>query len=48
MSAVCLERLPVITQPMTQLEKDYSEMMNIVEREESLLSDHTLRHLDDM
>ena len=48
MSAVCLERMPIITQNMTELEKEYSKTMIMIEREKSLLSDHTLRHLEDM
>lgn len=48
MSAVCLERVPVVTQTMNKLEQEYCEMLNMVEKERSLLSDHTLRHLEDL
>jgi len=48
MSAVCLERLPLTTTPMNHLEKDVSAMLTQIEMEYSSLSDHELRHLDDV
>jgi len=48
MSAVSLERLPLITTPMNHLEKDVSAMLTQIEMEYSSLSDHELRHLDDV
>jgi len=47
MSAVCLERLPVITQEPTAIEKDVAEMFKQIEFEYSCLSDHELRNLED-
>jgi len=48
MSAVCLERLPLITAQMNDIEKDVSAMFSQIEVEHSRLSDHELRHLDDL
>jgi len=48
MSAVCLERLPVITAPMNTIETDASAMFSQIEMENSSLSDHELRQLDDL
>ncbi|KAG8197080.1 hypothetical protein JTE90_004346 [Oedothorax gibbosus] len=45
--ALCLERKPVITQPLTPLEKKYYDYMQKLEVEQSLLSDHEKRHLED-
>lgn len=42
-SAVCLERHPVITKPMTDLEKKFQESLNQIEFENSYKSDHELR-----
>lgn len=48
MSAVCLERFPVITQEMNPLEKKFSQLLQTMEHEKSHLSDHELRHLEDL
>jgi len=48
MSAVCLERLPVLSTPMNSIETDVSAMFAQIEMEHSSLSDHELRHLDDL
>ena len=48
LSAVCLERLPQITTPMNSIETRVSAMLLDVENENSSLSDHELRHLDDL
>jgi len=48
MSAVCLERLPSIVAPMNSMEMDVSAMLSQIEVENSALSDHELRHLDDL
>lgn len=45
--ALCLERKPIVTQTMNKLEKEYWEMLKKIEVEESLLSDHELRHIED-
>lgn len=41
---MCLERRPVITPELNQLEKEYQELLNQLELENSLKSDHELRH----
>lgn len=48
MSAVCLERKPVISQEMTPIEKSYSTLLQTLEHENSLLSNHELRHKEDL
>ncbi|XP_041377704.1 39S ribosomal protein L46, mitochondrial-like [Gigantopelta aegis] len=47
-SAVCLERHPVITSEKTELEQKMSKLMERMELEYSLLSDHELRHKEDL
>ena len=42
-SAVCLERHPVITRPMTDLEKRFQESLTQIEVENSYKSNHELR-----
>ncbi|XP_972780.2 large ribosomal subunit protein mL46 [Tribolium castaneum] len=43
-TAVCLERKPVITKPLTKIEEDYKTMQSRIEFERSLKSDHEIRH----
>nr|XP_046262122.1 39S ribosomal protein L46, mitochondrial isoform X2 [Scatophagus argus] len=47
MAAVCLQRLPVISADCTPIEQEFGEMIKEIELENSLLSDHELRLLDD-
>lgn len=47
-AAVCVERMPVITSEMNDLEKRYSNLINEMNIRRSYLSDHELRHLKDM
>ncbi|XP_056134187.1 39S ribosomal protein L46, mitochondrial [Lampris incognitus] len=47
MGAVCLRRLPVITQDRTPIEECFGEMLHMMESEKSLLSDHELKLLED-
>ncbi|XP_033226957.1 39S ribosomal protein L46, mitochondrial [Belonocnema kinseyi] len=42
-SAVCLERHPIITKPMTDLEQRFQESLNQIEFENSYKSDHELK-----
>lgn len=42
-SAVCLERHPIITKPMTDFEQRFQESLNQIEFENSYKSDHELR-----
>lgn len=45
--AVCLQRLPVISQDRNPMEEEFSELMQQMELERSLLSDHELRLMED-
>ncbi|KAK2869395.1 hypothetical protein Q7C36_001266 [Tachysurus vachellii] len=45
--AVCLQRLPVISQDLSPIEEKFMELMRQMELERSLLSDHELRLLED-
>ena len=47
MSAVCLQRMPVITQERSDMEEEFSQLLEKIEFENSHLSDHELWHLDD-
>ncbi|XP_067141057.1 large ribosomal subunit protein mL46 [Centruroides vittatus] len=47
MSAICLERKPVVSQEMTPTEASFSNLIQKIEHENSLLSDHELRHIED-
>lgn len=46
--AVCVERKPVITQPLTPMETKYAAFIDKLELEQSLKSDHELRHEGDI
>ena len=48
MSAVCLERIPIITSELTPQETEFNELMLKLEKENSCMSDHELRHIDDL
>ncbi|XP_015603780.1 39S ribosomal protein L46, mitochondrial [Cephus cinctus] len=43
MSAVCLERHPIISKPLNELEAKYQAMLNQIEYENSMKSDHEIR-----
>ncbi|XP_068431321.1 large ribosomal subunit protein mL46 isoform X2 [Clinocottus analis] len=47
MAAVCLQRLPVISADCSPIEQRFNQMLQQMEREKSLLSDHELRLLED-
>ncbi|XP_072395546.1 large ribosomal subunit protein mL46 [Diabrotica undecimpunctata] len=47
-AAVCLERKPVITPPLNDLQKDYKQLMSDIEYERSLKSNFELRHETDL
>ncbi|KAL0831399.1 hypothetical protein ABMA28_002216 [Loxostege sticticalis] len=46
-TGVCIERLPVITPPLNEMQKKYKEMLYTIEVEKSLKSDHEVRHDND-
>ena len=47
-ASVCVERMPVITCDMNDLENRYSNLINEINVRRSLLSNHELRHLKDL
>ncbi|XP_074521808.1 large ribosomal subunit protein mL46 isoform X2 [Halichoeres trimaculatus] len=47
MAAVCLQRLPVISADCNPIELEFKQMMQEIEFEKSLLSEHELRLLED-
>lgn len=47
MSAVCLERYPVIIKDLSDIESKYQGLLNTMEFENSLLSDHELQRRKD-
>ncbi|XP_077569591.1 large ribosomal subunit protein mL46 [Stigmatopora nigra] len=47
MAAVCLQRLPVISADLSPIEQRFARMMQQMEMEKSILSDHELRLMDD-
>ncbi len=47
-TSVCVERLPIITCDMNDLEQRYSNLINEINIKKSYLSNHELRHLKDM
>ena len=47
-ASVCIERMPVITCEMNDLEKRYSNLINQINVRRSLLSNHELRHKKDL
>ncbi|XP_035483858.1 39S ribosomal protein L46, mitochondrial [Scophthalmus maximus] len=47
MAAVCLQRLPVISAPCSPVEQRFKQLVQQMELENSLLSDHELRLLED-
>ncbi|CAH1118750.1 unnamed protein product [Phaedon cochleariae] len=48
LTAVCIERRPIITPELNKLEKEYKQLLDELELERSLKSDTELRHEADM
>lgn len=46
-TSVCIERLPVVTPPLNEMQKKYMNLIKELEVENSLKSDHELRHEND-
>ncbi|XP_049867925.1 39S ribosomal protein L46, mitochondrial [Pectinophora gossypiella] len=46
-SGVCVERLPVVTPPLNEIQQKFKDMLFTMEIEKSLKSDHELRHEQD-
>ncbi|KPJ11188.1 39S ribosomal protein L46, mitochondrial [Papilio machaon] len=46
-TGVCVERLPVVTPPLNDIQKKYKEFLWTIEVEKSLKSDHEIRHEND-
>ncbi len=47
LSAICLERTPIISPPMTKIEQEMSQMFEKLDRIKSLKSEHELRQDED-
>ncbi|CAG9785615.1 unnamed protein product [Diatraea saccharalis] len=43
-TGICVERLPVVTPPLNEMQKKYKDMLYAIELENSLKSDHEIRH----
>ncbi|XP_041986495.1 39S ribosomal protein L46, mitochondrial [Aricia agestis] len=46
-TGVCVERLPVVSPPLNEIQKKFKDLLWTVEVEKSLKSDHELRHEND-
>ncbi|XP_034827379.1 large ribosomal subunit protein mL46 [Maniola hyperantus] len=46
-AGVCIERLPVVTPPLNEIQKKFKDLLWTIEIEKSLKSDHELRHESD-
>lgn len=44
LTAVCLERKPIITQELTEIEKEFKDYLAQVELERSLRNDFEIKH----
>lgn len=47
LTGVCVERLPVITPPLNEMQQKYKNLLSTIEIENSLKSDHEMRHESD-
>ena len=48
LGAVCLERLPLITPPMKPIEAEMAQLIEKLDMQKSLKSDHELRQEEDL
>nr|XP_021182299.2 39S ribosomal protein L46, mitochondrial [Helicoverpa armigera] len=46
-TGVCVERLPVVTPPLNEMQKKYKDLLNTLEIEKSMKSAHEIRHEQD-
>lgn len=46
-TGVCIERLPVVTPPLNDIQKKYKAMLDAIEVEKSYKSDHEVKHDND-
>lgn len=46
-TGVCVERLPVVTPPLNEIQKKFKDLLWTMEIEKSLKSDHEIRHEND-
>ncbi|XP_023936635.2 39S ribosomal protein L46, mitochondrial [Bicyclus anynana] len=46
-AGVCVERLPVVTPPLNEIQQKFKDLLWTIETEKSLKSDHELRHEND-
>ncbi|KAM3964220.1 mitochondrial ribosomal protein L46 [Aphomia sociella] len=46
-TGVCIERVPVVSPPLNEIQKRFNNMLYTIEVEKSLKSDHELRHEND-
>ncbi|XP_012548733.1 39S ribosomal protein L46, mitochondrial [Bombyx mandarina] len=47
LTGICIERLPVVTPPLTEMQKKYKEFLLTVEFEKSMKSNHEIQHEND-
>lgn len=47
LASVCVERIPVVTPPLNDLQRRYAELLSQLEVEKSLKSDHEIRQEND-
>lgn len=46
-TGVCVERLPVVSPPLNEIQKRYKDLLYTLEIEKSMKSDHEIRHEND-
>lgn len=46
-TGVCVERLPIVTPPLNEIQKKFKDLLWTIEVENSLKSNHEIRHEND-